>query len=235
MLKILHELKKRIIDFLKNFENRFLESNVFNILKEKYQSLNIKRQKLIKYLLIVFIFILIVYIPISNLFSSIGSWMDFKQKYALSLDLLSFRDIRSSLFKDDKAGLKMKVENITKKYTEESVLVTNKNLSFPKAKSVQKVLFSFKLKHLNIKQAIRLGAELQTLPQARLAEIILSENKKYIKHYDVSYKLVAFISNSNANQAPIVKRDPISSRKRDKARTLDKKDKKPRKRKPLTK
>ena len=210
MFKILKDLRKQGIEIFKNFENRFSESNAFNIAKERYQSLNVRRQKLIKYALIACLAAFIVYPPMSYMFSSMGYWSDFKNKYQLSLDLLKIRNKNSNLLSLSAEALELKINKKAEKYSLSDFEVTSHDSPFPKAKSVRKINFKLSFKHLNIKQAVRLGAELNALPQMRLSEISLSENIEYEKHYDVIYQLSAFVSQRGIAQSPVIKRWPVN-------------------------
>ena len=239
MFSQLKDLQKRAIELFKNFESRLSESNAFNILKEKYQSLNIRRQKLIKYFLILFICGAIVYFPLSYLFSSISSWSDFKQKYSLSLDLLKVRSKKNSFLLLSKEGLRVKIKKTAEKYSDSEFEITDKIQSFPQEKSLRQLDFRVSFKYLNVRQAVRLGTELNALPQMRLNEIILEENKEYPKHYDMTYQLLAFVSKRNSRPA-VIKRRPINRKKRNQTGSVknkiinieDKADQKIRKRKP---
>ena len=225
MLKLLKNLQKKGVDLLKNFENRFSESNTFNVLKEKYQSLNMGQQKLIKYFLIVFLFVFVFYFPVSKMFSSILSWSEFKQKYSLSLELLKTRNKNSSFLNLSETDLKMKINRVVKKYSDIGFEIVDKSRPFLKAKSVRQVDFRVSLKHLNIKQIVRLGTELHALPQMRLDEISLEENKKYPKHYNITYKLAAFVSKgpfkTPAIRRPINKKTDRSKKDRDNILNLE--------------
>ena len=214
MFKLLKDFQKQGIGLLKSFENRFSESNTFNVLKEKYQSLNLRQQKIIKYLFVFVIFVSVVYLPMSYLFSSVSSWTDFKQKYILALDLLQVRNKRSSFFYLSEEDLQIKINRMIGKYSVDDFEVVASNQAFPKAKSIRQVNFSVDLKNLNIKQAVKLGTELNALPQMRLSEISLEESVEYPKHYDIAYKLEAFVSRSGRGQAPVIKRRPINTKRK---------------------
>ena len=177
MFKLLKNLQTQGLEFLKNLENRFSESNTYNILKEKYQSLNVGQQKLIKYFLIAFLSLCIFYFPVSHLLSSIVSWSDFKQKYSLSLELLKARNKRSSFLRFSKEELKTKINKAVEKYSSDNFKIIDSKKPFPKAKSIRQMDFSVHVKHLNIKQAVKLGTELNSAPQMRLSEISLEESE----------------------------------------------------------
>ena len=194
MIEKFEDLKKQFIENGKNFESRFLESHSFNILKEKYQSLNVGKQKLVKYLSIFFILAVLAYFPLSYFFSSAFSWREFKEKQSLSLEMLKMRGkISSSIFRYSQEQLKSKIEGIVKKYSSFDFKIEDQRALFPKGDSIDQIDFKVQLNHLNIKQAIKVGTEMNNLSQARLSSITMEESKKFPKHYDVTYKVSAFV------------------------------------------
>ena len=207
-------LKNQLNENWKNLENRFLESNSFNHLKEKYHSLDVKRQKLIKYLLIFFIFSAIVYFPLSYFFSSVVSWQEFKEKRSLSLEILKMRNkISSSVFRYSQVQLKNKIQRTINQYSNANSQIEDKRMLFQEEESIEQIDFDIHLKHMNIKQAVRLGTELHHLDQAHLSSITMEENKEFPKHYDVTYKISAFVLKNNTTDFYLRKKEPTRRRK----------------------
>ena len=207
-------LKNQLNENWKNLENRFLESNSFNHLKEKYHSLDVKRQKLIKYLLIFFIFSAIVYFPLSYFFSSVVSWQEFKEKRSLSLEILKMRNkISSSVFRYSQVQLKNKIQRTINQYSNANFQIEDKRMLFQEEESIEQIDFDIHLKHMNIKQAVRLGTELHHLDQAYLSSITMEENKEFPKHYDVTYKISAFVLKNNTTDFYLRKKEPTRRRK----------------------
>lgn len=195
MIEKLKYIKRQWPEIRKSLEDRILESNVFNLLKEKYHSLSLGWQKLIKYAFIFFVLAGIAYLPLSYFFSSSSYWSEFKSKQSLSLELLKMRSRMSlSILRYSQNELKNRVENIVKKYsTFEPQIKESKKALSSKRKFISQIDFNIQLSHLNIRQAVQLGVELNNLSQARLDSITLEENKKHPKHYDITYKLSAFV------------------------------------------
>ena len=226
MIELFKDLKKQLIENGKNFENRFLESHSFNILKEKYQSLNMGKQKLVKRLSIFFIFAVLAYFPLSYFFSSVFYWREFKEKQALSLDVLKMRaKVYSSIFRYSQDQLKSKISGIVTKYSSVDFKIEDKKALFSKGDSVGQIDFQIQLSHLNIKQAIKLGTELNNLSQARLSSITMEESKEYPKHYDVTYKVSAFISKEE-KRGFLPKKKPRPSLRSKKGSPLNNKNRK---------
>ena len=195
-------------------KNRLLESNSFNHLKEKYQSLDVKRQKLIKYLFVFFIFSALAYFPLSYFFSSVVSWQEFKEKRSLSLEILKMRNkISSSVFRYSQNQLKSKIQRIIDQYSNANFQIKDRRTMFQEGESIEQIDFDIQLKHINIKQAVRLGTELHHLDQARLSSITMEENKEFPKHYDVTYKISAFVLKNNTTDFSSKKKKPTRRRK----------------------
>ena len=194
MLNLFENLKKTFLEEWKTLENRIFESQTFNILKEKYQSLSILYQKLIKYSFFLLLFSVLIYLPISYFFSSRVYWADFQEQQELSMELSKMRNkISNSLFRLSQRKLKKNIENIVSKYSNEKFEIKQTKIPLPK-KSLSQLDFQIKVQHVNIKQIFRLGTDLNRLSQSRLKSLVMEENLKYPKHYDVLYVLSSFFS-----------------------------------------
>ena len=219
MLKLFLKLKKELIEQSQRLESQILESNYFNILKERYQSLAILKQKLIKICLIGFLVAVALYLPFYYLSSSTIDWFNIKEKHRLSLELLKVREKSSfSKIQNSSEIIKNKINQVVQKYSPEKFTVNQELKKFPKSEFIEQILFKVKIPYLNIKRAIQLGTELENLDQVRLDELNFTENKNYEKHYDVYYQLSAFVVKKKA------KPKPRKTRQRKVKRTATKKD-----------
>ena len=216
MFKRLEELKKQGLEKWQNFENHLLESNTFNILKERYQSLDLFQQKLIKYLSSLSIILILSYFPLSYLLSSLSYWKEMKEKQNLSLELLQVRNrISFSAFPYSQNQLKSQIENIIRKYSTSSFQLQDKRRSLQPGSSIYQIDYDIHLKHLNVKQAIKLGTELHNLYQARLSSITMTENKDFPKHYDVAYQVSSFVGKkTNPLSRPLRGQKPLPTLKK---------------------
>ena len=211
MFKKFKELKKLFFEKWKNFESQLLESNTFNLLKEKYQSLDILQQKLIKYLSVFLMLAVLAYLPLSYFFSSVSSWRNFKEKQTVSLSLLKMRKkISYSVLRYSQNQLKNKIERTVKKYSTSDFKLKHKRKLLKKEGSIHQIDFDMQINHLNIKQAVKLGTELHNLSQARLSSITMEESETYPKHYDVTYKVSAFVSTGGRKRSVPRKRQSPS-------------------------
>ena len=179
--------KKQLDQFWDNFQNKLYESHLFNLLKEKYESLNLIQQKTIKYLMGFLLLFLILILPFLYLSSSFSYWNEFKVKYQLSQRLLNLRANPTILQSShSSSAIKLSIERMIKKYRPEGYSLENK--SGGKRSPIQTEIFEIKVNHLNIKQVIQLGTDLNTLSSVRLESLQIKESDKYSNHYDTVYE-----------------------------------------------
>ena len=192
-MSFLNRLKKEVLEFYQKIEVKILESDSFNILKERYQSLSLVKQQMIKVFLVTLFFITLFSLPFVYFSSSTRAWFEIKEKNRLSKELLKARE-KASLFvmKETELSLKNKIQSLARKYSLENADVIRKTKKSLQA-SVEQIVFQVQAPYLNIRQATRLGAELDSLPQIRLDELSFEKNEDYKNHYDMTYKLSAFI------------------------------------------
>ena len=194
MFKSFKDIKQFFLEGKSNLEERLLESNSFNILKEKYQSLSKSRKNLIKYSFVFLFLLALFYLPLSYFFSSSSNWSEFKQKRDISLQLLKMRkQISTSSLQLSPERMKSKIKNIVGKYSPSGGTVDQEKTTQTDKEAVYQVDFNIQIENLNVRQIIRLGGDLQNLPQARLISMSMSESE-YIKHYNANYKLTGFFS-----------------------------------------
>ena len=203
MLNLFIRLKKELLELYQRLESQVLESNSFNILKERYQSLSILNQKLIKIFLMVLFLVIVLYFPVYYISSSSVSWFDLKKKYKLSIELLKVREKSSfSNMKSTKKLLKNRINDIVQKYSTENIQIKERSKKDSKFDFVEQVTFEIDVPYLNIRQAIQLGTELESISQIRLKELSFKENTKYKNRYDVYYDLSGFVISEKVQSKP---------------------------------
>jgi len=213
MLNLFIKLKKEVLQLYEKLELKVLESNSYNVLKERYQSLSLIKQKLIKLFLIICFLLSVFYLPFYYLSSSTMAWFDLKTRYKLSTELLKAREKESlSSMKETEITLNNKIKEVTKKYSSEDSKVTkqSKKTSNP---FIEHIVFNVQAPYLNIRQATNLGTELESLAQVRLDELQFKESDDYKNHYDMAYQLSAFVIK---RERKIKKREPIKKLKKEK-------------------
>ena len=181
-------LKKQLEQFWENLQNKLTESHLFNLLKEKYESLNIIQQKAIKYITGIVLLLLILVMPLFYLTSSLSHWNEFKIKYQLSQRLLKLRTNPTAFHSTrSSASIKQAMERLIKKYRAEGYSLKSKSTGSRKSQ-VKTEVFEIKVDHLNIKQVIQLGTDLNVLPSVRLESLQIRESAQYANHYDTTYE-----------------------------------------------
>ena len=240
MFHLLVKLKKELAELYQKIENQILESDFFNVLKERYQSLTLLNQKLIKLFFIALFLAGVLYLPFYYLSSSTIAWFNLKEKHRLSIELLKAREKSSlSTMRDTETTLKNKIQEVTQKYFSESSTVTKESKKTLKSNSsIELIIFKVKVPYLNIRQAIQLGTELEAFSQVRLDELSFEESENYKSHYDMTYQLSAFIIKRDSKlkresrkrqrikkEEPIKKENKLSKSKIKKTKEKKQKDK----------
>ena len=181
-------LKKQLKQFWENLQNKLNESHLFNLLKERYESLNTIQQKTLKYITGTALLLLILVMPLFYLISSLSYWNEFKVKYQLSQRLLNLRTNPTAFHSTrSSASIKQAMEKLIKKYRTEGYSLKNKKGGNRKSQ-IKTEVFEIKVDHLNIKQVIQLGTDLSVLPSVRLESLQIKESTQYANHYDTTYE-----------------------------------------------
>ena len=205
------EIKKQFLYYLEHIQSRIVESNAFNIFKEKYQSYSLFHQKIIKYGFVGLVILLISFIPSYYFYLSSEHWSEFKEKRELSLGLLRVRSYQSTYSNVSSYRLQQNISDIIKKYKEKDYVIKDKPIS-SKEKKIKKIIYEVKVNHLNIRQVIQMGSELNDILSAYLSSLIVEESNLYPKHYDVSFELSAYFHKIKKSPRPRMKNQNKKSR-----------------------
>ena len=202
MRQTFEDLKKQLSYQLESLQSRINESNLFNLLRERYESLSIFQQKIIKHGAVALLFLLLIMVPLSYFFSSMSYWKEFQEKRSASLAMLQARSKpRAFLSPPAESDLKLRISNIVRKYREEGGIIKNKPSKRLNDKKTRQIDFEVEVNLLNVREAIQLGTDLHDLPQSRLASLIMRENPEHPKRYDVSFALSFFLSKTKRREA----------------------------------
>ena len=185
------EIKNQFLYYLEHIQNRIIESNTFNALKEKYQSRSLLHQRFIKYGLVSVIVFLISFIPVYYFYLSSEHWSEFKEKRRLSLDLLKVRNYRSHFSDISEYKMNQNISNIVKRYRDKNYSIKDKGVP-SEEKNLKKVIYEIQVDHLNIRQAVQIGMELNDIPPAHLFSLVMRESHIYPKHYDVTFEMSVY-------------------------------------------
>ena len=216
----LNNIKEEFISLCRNFYNSIINSQVFYFVQDKYHHLNPLYRKILQGLGGAILTILLLYYPISLLYSSHGHIRDSKTKQKLMQDLmaLSFRSSTSAsgfysssrnpvpLIRQKMRALQIpqkqiqsirKISNNTK-----SMHLTSKGPSTgdiigftPKGLNVpaKAIAVQVSMKNLNLKEVVQHGHRMEQISDnIKLASIQITETPHAENYFNVSYILNIF-------------------------------------------
>lgn len=193
MFSRLKNLKKQLLSKLEAVESRIHQSDTFNTFKEKIQALPAGKQKALKYASLALLLIGMFSIPFAYFYSSVEYLSEFKEKESLSLKLLKTGSQHFSL-PIQKSGEQVKqiLESIVKKYQTEGYLISDKGSFKMKEGDLESHRMDVFVKHLNIKQAVALGENVNSVQFIRIHKLEMTENTTYTNHYDMNFSILFF-------------------------------------------
>ena len=209
------ELKKNILKALISAQERLEENSSYNFLKEKYQTLSLFKQRLVKYGVFVALAGIILFLPISYFTSSLFYEKEFKEKKSLALKLLRIRTNPVPPFPQiSQDEMKKRISDVIIKYQKQNYTINNEFSSQDRNSKLKKISFKIQVSHLNVRHAIQLGEGLTKLPLFKVKSIQMQENEKYEKHYDVTYVVSFFTIPSSVKEKLKVESKVKSQRKK---------------------
>lgn len=197
----LKKLKKKLGESLEDIQNQIASSHSFNLLKERYEALSIFHQKIIKYSLVGSVLVLVGFFPIYYFFLSMGYWGDFKEKHLLSIKLLRTRSHQAHHFEFSRRDFKKNLKEIVEKYQSQNYSIKDQ-AGLSDNDQFKKVNYTVTVDHLNVRQVMKLGAELHHLPIAVVSSLSMTESSKYPKHYDVKFVVFSYFSKQSSSSKP---------------------------------
>ena len=193
MLSRLDDLKKQFLQRLEVLENRIHQSDVFNTFKEKFQALSHGKQQALKYSSLGLGLLCVFSIPFVYFYSSSGYLREFKEKEALSLELLKTGN-QSSILLYYKTPFQVKntLKSIVERYQQKEYSITEKGPFKIEGLDIKPSKIEISVKHLNIKQAAMLGGRFNNLKFIRIHKLKMTENPSYKNHYDMLFSVLFF-------------------------------------------
>lgn len=201
----LDSIKENLIDSLQTRWGEFQETTLYNNIKEKYDDLTPPLQKLVRIVCVLFVILILVYIPYTFFETSQQSMVDFDERKAMTRELLRLKrdlaqapDVPPHI---SSSQLKTQVDqtlNDAKLLPEQIKSVTSE--SFEPDKTSLMVPSNFtqegvqvQLAQLNLTQIIDLGHRMKNLsPGIKLAAMDIKATDKDVHYYDVMYRLVSY-------------------------------------------
>lgn len=192
------ELKEKLQTESKAQWEQFQQSNLYIQVKEKYENLDPKMQKVALISSFVLIIYIILSIPMSFYSQSSSYVAEFETKRQLIRDLLkSSREAQESpqmAVPPPSDNLRMRIES----QIEAAQLLPEQKAGIEITPASSRIIpsglsqetLSVALKKLNIKQALDLGHQLQVLnTSVKMTDLVLQANPQDPRYFDVTYKL----------------------------------------------
>lgn len=196
----LDELKDQLKTSLTTTWERIQESEAYNQLNDKYQSLSPSGQKVAQAVTAVLIAGIVFYSPISQLQVSSELLAQFEEKRTLIRDLFK-------TYRESSGGLQMapapqanELISTVQSSLQGSKLIPEQIVSVNTAQAegrlipanLQQAVVEVKLAKLNLRQIVDIGAQLANISQAvKVKDMFMQANAELAGYFDVTYKLYA--------------------------------------------
>lgn len=193
MFSYFKNFKKQILQQMEKLEDRVHQSDLFNTLKERFQALSPGHRQIIKYSSLSLGLLCLFSLPFSYFYSSSGYLQEFKEKEALSQELLKTGGSSSfQAYQKSPMQVKRILQNIVGKYQSEGYLIVEKGAFKMKGGDISPHNIEISVRHLNIKQVAALGEKIDNLGFLRIHKLKIKENTDYKNHYDTDFSVLFF-------------------------------------------
>lgn len=216
----LEELKDQLKSSLLSGWERIQESESYNQLSDKYQSLSPSGQKITQAITAVIIAGVVFYSPISQLQISNELMAQFEDKRTLIRDLFK-------TYRDSTGGLQMapapqvaELISTIQSSLQNAKLISEQIIAVDPSQaegrlipsSLQQGVVEVKLAKLNLRQVVDIGLQLANISSAvKVKDMMMQANAEMAGYFDVSYKLYALkVPEPLPEPAP----EPVSTKKK---------------------
>lgn len=196
----LDELKDQLKTSLTTTWERIQESEAYNQLNDKYQSLSPSGQKVAQAVTAVLIAGIVFYSPISQLQVSSELLAQFEEKRTLIRDLFkTYRESSGGLQMTPAPQASELISTVQSslqgsKLTPEQIVSVNTTQAEGRLipANLQQAVVEVKLAKLNLRQIVDIGAQLANISQAvKVKDMFMQANAELAGYFDVTYKLYA--------------------------------------------
>lgn len=196
----IEDWKDKINEKLNFLASEVQENSVFIELKERFQNLSYKNQKIISTSVVVLLILLLLLIPLSNFLTSCENDKDFLEKRDLLSNLMNTVEIDKIL---RGAPIFRSADSLTPKIKSSlgAFGLLSEQIGEIKAININSKIIPNKVKYeginvkinkLNIRQIINIGNKLSNMdPNVILKDIEIIRNKEKANYADVTYLLVS--------------------------------------------
>ena len=190
----LFKLKHKVIEFLEESWNSFLESSVCFWIKEKYFALPGKFRNYFTLSLKILFFISILYIPIVKFFSTAQTFQKLKEQKELIKTLKKVEGDHSKFFIN---SLSQDLSSSLRAWSRSLILLDEQKGLIKKIKSKRKVAKNFKIesylvsfKKLNLKETLEFAKQIESLsPNTKITKLEVKESNDTKNYFSVNYEV----------------------------------------------
>ncbi|AZZ37132.1 hypothetical protein CIK05_10120 [Bdellovibrio sp. qaytius] len=216
----LEELKDQLKSTLQSSWEKIQESEAYNQLNDKYQSLSPSGQKVAQAVTALFIAGIVFYSPISQLQISSELLTQFEDKRSLIRDMFK-------TYRESSGGLQMapapqatELISTIQSSLQGAKLMPEQIVSVDMSQaegrlipaSLQQGVVMVKLAKLNLRQVVDIGLQLANISQAvKVKDMLMQANAEMAGYFDVSYKLYALKVPEALPEPPP---EPVSTKKK---------------------
>lgn len=194
----LEEVKDQLVQQFHNISEKIQETEIYNQLNDKYQSLTPQGQKMTRFAVAAVALSILLYSPVSQIQLSQDFVLQFEEKRELIRDL--FKTYRSASAQAQLAPAPSSSEligNIQSQLTAARLIpeqIISVNVSAAEGRLIPQNLLSdvveVKLTKLNLRQIVDIGTQLTNISQAvKVKDLIIQATQDMGGYFDVSYKL----------------------------------------------
>jgi hypothetical protein len=194
------DLKDQLITELKSSWERFQESSLYHKLRNTYENLNPRQQKLSIAGLALFIILTMLWFPFSSLHSSQDFLYEYTEKretirtlFQVQREVAETANLPASTPADSfKSQIEAKLQELRLIPSQiKSIEAASPNSQLISAQFSEGGL-NINLSQLNIRQVVEIGSYLQSLsPTLKMVDLLMNTFPQDERYYDVSYHLVA--------------------------------------------
>ena len=196
----LEEIRDQIKNRSVESWEKFKETEIYQKLSDRYQTLSPSGQKIVKFLAVFFVILIVVFIPMSQLSVSKEMVAQFEQQRQLIRDMFkTYRESSSNALLSQPPNSDTLIGSVNSLLQSEQLIpeqIQGVALGSSEGRLIPQNLLNevidIRLAKLNLRQVVDIGTKLSNISQAvKLKDILMNANTELAGYFDVTYKLYA--------------------------------------------
>lgn len=191
--------------------DKFKETELYQKLSDRYQSLSPSGQKIVRFLSVFLVILIIAFIPMSQLTVSKEMVAQFEQQRQLIRDMFkTYRESSANALLPQPPASDMLIGSVNSLLQGEQLIpeqIQAVTLGSSEGRLIPQNLLNevvdVRLAKLNLRQVVDIGTKLSNINQAvKLKDLLMSANNELAGYFDVTYKLYALKVPATPIEAP---------------------------------